>query len=73
MTVPRFHQTWCDLHLHAIADAAHALNALRVAWLDPPDAAPAVLKTRTLTALYNQRPAWLAQSHSAPDRAVWAA
>jgi hypothetical protein len=31
------------------------------------------LKQRTLTQLYNQRPAWLAQAHAALDAAVAAA
>lgn len=31
------------------------------------------LAQRTLTKLYNQRPAWLAQAHAALDRAVAAA
>ena len=31
------------------------------------------LNKRTLTNLYNQRPAWLAHLHAALDRAVWAA
>ncbi len=35
--------------------------------------AAAVLKTRTLTNLYNQRPRWLADAHDALDRAVAAA
>jgi hypothetical protein len=30
------------------------------------------LKKRTLTNLYNQRPAWLDHAHAALDRAVWA-
>ncbi|MGD6125745.1 hypothetical protein QUV32_22420 [Xanthomonas citri pv. citri] len=33
----------------------------------------AQLKARTLTNLYNQRPAWLAQAHAALDAAVAAA
>ena len=57
----------------AIADAAHELNDLREAWLNPPDASAAELKKRTLTNLYNARPAWLAAAHAALDRAVWAA
>lgn len=36
-------------------------------------AAAATLKTRTLTNLYNQRPAWLQQAHAAIDVAVAAA
>ena len=35
--------------------------------------AAAVLKTRTLTNLYNDRPSWLAQRHAALDAAVWSA
>ena len=31
------------------------------------------MKKRTLTALYNQRPTWLAHAHAALDRAVWVA
>ena len=34
------------------------------------DAAAKVLKTRTLTNLYNARPAWLAHAHAALDQAV---
>jgi type II restriction/modification system DNA methylase subunit YeeA len=35
--------------------------------------AAAILKERTLTNLYNQRPQWLADAHEALDRAVAAA
>jgi type II restriction/modification system DNA methylase subunit YeeA len=34
------------------------------------DKAAAILKTRTLTNLYNQRPAWLDHAHKALDQAV---
>ncbi len=34
------------------------------------EAAAKVLKTRTLTNLYNQRPAWLTHAHAALDQAV---
>jgi hypothetical protein len=34
------------------------------------DKAAATLKTRTLTNLYNQRPAWLDHAHRALDQAV---
>ena len=53
--------------------AAQALDERRRAWLDPEGADAAELKKRTLTALYNARPAWLATLHAALDRAVWAA
>ena len=36
-------------------------------------AAAAVLKQRTLTNLYNDRPSWLAQRHASLDAAVWSA
>lgn len=83
----------------AIARAAHALNALRNRWLNPPEwterlpevvplgmsvspypdrivAKPGFekqLSARTLTKLYNERPAWLAQAHEKLDAAVAAA
>lgn len=66
-------EAWRDPRLHAIAHAANDLNELRERWLNPPDASEAELKKRTLTNLYNQRPAWLARAHAALDRAVWAA
>ena len=80
----------------AIAAAAKQLNALREAWLNPPEwvdwvrtpeeeqanfplrpvAKPgheAELKKRTLTNLYNARPAWLANAHRELDAMVAAA
>ena len=86
-------------HATAIAQAAQRLNALREAWLNPPewtervpevvplgmDASPYPDRTvakagfekelaqRTLTKLYNQRPAWLAAAHAQLDAAVAAA
>ena len=45
----------------------------RDAWLNPPDATPEELKKRTLTNLYNARPAWLADAHRKLDEAVFAA
>ena len=77
-----------------IANAAQRLNALRLAWLNPPELvrmvpevvpglpdrvipvdgkASAILAKRTLTALYNQRPTWLANAHAELDAAVAAA
>lgn len=86
-----------------IASAAHALDALRQRWLNPPEwthrvpevvplgmehspypdrieprpgiseADRKALEKRTLTNLYNQRPAWLASAHEALDLAVAAA
>jgi len=62
-----------DARVGAIAQAARDLVAKRDAWLNPPGASEAELKKRTLTALYNQRPTWLAQAHEKLDRAVFAA
>jgi len=57
----------------AIAEAARELVAKRDDWLNPPDASAEELKTRTLTNLYNARPAWLADAHCKLDEAVFAA
>jgi type II restriction/modification system DNA methylase subunit YeeA len=59
-----------DPRVAAIARAARELVAKRDAWLNPPGAGEAELKKRTLTTLYNQRPAWLDLAHRALDRAV---
>jgi hypothetical protein len=62
-----------DSRVTAIAEAAKALDEKRAARLNPPDCPEAELKKRTLTNLYNQRPAWLQMAHATLDRAVWAA
>ncbi len=59
-----------DVRVAAIAQAARELVRLRDGWLNPPGAAEADLKTRTLTNLYNQRPAWLGHAHARLDAAV---
>jgi len=59
-----------DPRVVAIAEAARRLVELRDRWLDPPDLTEAELKKRTLTNLYNARPTWLANAHTALDRAV---
>ena len=59
--------------MKAIAEAARELVRLRDAWLNPPGVAEADLKDRTLTILYNKRPAWLDHAHRVLDRAVFAA
>ena len=59
--------------LHAIADAARDLDDKRRRYLNPEGITAADLKNRTLTNLYNERPAWLEHAHAALDRAVWAA
>jgi type II restriction/modification system DNA methylase subunit YeeA len=70
---PPGQEAWRDPRVHAIAQAARALDEARTARLNPPDADEATLKKRTLTNLYNQRPTWLAHLHAGLDRAVWAA
>ncbi len=42
----------------------------RDAWFNPPGLPKAELKKRTLTNLYNARPAWLAAAHQRLDAAV---
>ena len=75
--------------MEAIAQAARELVEQRERWLAPqqtsevsqPDSlngkaarqTSEVLTKRTLTALYNQRPTWLALAHEKLDRAVFAA
>jgi hypothetical protein len=59
--------------VEAIAGAARELVEKRDAWLNPPDASAEELKKRTLTNLYNARPAWLADAHRKLDEAVFAA
>jgi len=77
-----------------IAEAAKRLDALRNAWLNPPELvriepevvpgfldrtlpvdenAAKLLAKRTLTSLYNERPAWLDHAHAELDAAVAAA
>ncbi len=58
--------------VQAIAAAAADLVAQRDAWLNPPDGLPEKeLQKRTLTNLYNARPAWLAAAHRRLDAAVF--
>jgi hypothetical protein len=59
--------------VEAIAEAARDLVAKRDAWLNPPYTNADELKKRTLTNLYNARPAWLADAHRKLDEAVFAA
>ena len=65
------HEPTDDPRIAAIAEAARRLVGLRDRWLNPPEIAAADLKKRTLTALYNARPTWLANAHNALDRAVF--
>jgi type II restriction/modification system DNA methylase subunit YeeA len=57
----------------AVAEAARELDRLREGWLNPPDADADLLRRRTLTNLYNQRPMWLDRAHQRLDEAVHAA
>ena len=59
--------------VEAISEAARELVGKRDAWLNPPGASAEDLKKRTLTNLYNARPAWLADAHRKLDEAVFAA
>jgi type II restriction/modification system DNA methylase subunit YeeA len=59
-----------DPRVEAIAQAARELVEKRDRWLNPPDAGPAELKTRTLTNLYNARPTWLDMAHKKLDASV---
>ena len=62
-----------DPRVQVIAAAARELNEQRERWLNPPGAAEAELKKRTLTNLYNDRPMWLQLAHARLDAAVAAA
>jgi type II restriction/modification system DNA methylase subunit YeeA len=62
-----------DPRVKTIAAAAKELVERRDAWLNPPNAEPDELMKRTLTNLYNDRPAWLEQIHAKLDAAVFAA
>lgn len=80
---PRYTPTTCfetfpfpepnDAQRDAVAIAAARLNELREGWLNPEGATESQLKKRTLTNLYNQRPAWLANAHATLDAAIAAA
>lgn len=59
-----------DPRVEAIAEAARELVDKRGRWLNPEGAAGADLERRTLTNLYNQRPAWLELAHRKLDEAV---
>jgi type II restriction/modification system DNA methylase subunit YeeA len=56
-----------------IAEAASRLDELRRGWLNAPGLEPEQVEERTLTNLYNQRPAWLGNVHEELDGAVLAA
>jgi hypothetical protein len=56
----------------AIATAASELVEKRDAWLNPPGTSEKERADRTLTNLYNKRPAWLNDAHRKLDEAVFA-
>ena len=60
-------------HVFAISEAARVLAEKRERWLKPEGADARELKKRTLTNLYNARPQWLINAHTALDRAVFTA
>jgi type II restriction/modification system DNA methylase subunit YeeA len=60
-----------DPRVQAIAQAAQELVKLRDNWLNPAGADEKILKTRTLTNLYNQYPTWLKNAHEKLDWAVF--
>jgi hypothetical protein len=69
---PPGHEPKDSPRVSAIAEAARELVEKRDAWLNPPNASAEELKRRTLTNLYNARPAWLVDAHRKLDEAVFA-
>ncbi len=61
------------LLLAGLAPLVPRLDESRRNWLNPEGADEALLKKRTLTNLYNDRPTWLTNTHTRLDRAVFAA
>ena len=59
-----------DPLVRGIAEAARRLHELREGWLNPEGPLVADLRQRTLTNLYNERPAWLDTAHRQLDEAV---
>jgi hypothetical protein len=59
--------------LDSVPAAAQELDERRNAWLNPPGADENELRKRTLTNLYNERPAWLRMAHERLDAVVFAA
>jgi type II restriction/modification system DNA methylase subunit YeeA len=80
---PRYTPTTCfetfpfpqpaDDQVERVGEAARNLVRLREGWLNPPGFSPTDLEIRTLTKLYNERPAWLQDAHAALDTAVFTA
>ncbi len=70
---PPSHEPKDSLLVENIAASVRELLEKRDAWLSPPHATEAEIKERTLTNLYNARPAWLEEAHRKLDEAVFAA
>jgi type II restriction/modification system DNA methylase subunit YeeA len=70
---PPGHEPQSSPLVKAITETARELLEKRDAWLNPPNASAEELKRRTLTNLYNARPAWLVDAHRKLDEAVFAA
>ena len=70
---PPGHEAQDSAMVRGIAAAAGELVSKRDDRLNPPDASQEELKKRTLTNLYNARPAWLADVHRKLDEAVFTA
>ena len=62
---------WARMVTNQNSDGIGTARYVRLVPAD--DKAAAALKKRTLTNLYNERPAWLANAHRALDEAVFAA
>ncbi len=62
-----------DERVQEISEAAKRLDDLRCNWLNPEGISESELKKRTLTNLYNARPAWLHHAHETLDNAVFKA
>ena len=62
-----------DPRVKAIATAASELVEKRDAWLNPPGISEKERADRTLTNLYNKRPAWLTDVHRKLDETVFVA
>ena len=59
--------------VRAIAEKARLLHERREGWLRSEGSLVSYRRQRTLTNLYNERPAWLARAHRQLDEAVFAA
>lgn len=71
MDVVAFQRKWIDASREiAIGGTVKKLDELRNNWLNSEGASDVDLKKRTFTNLYNWKPTWLQNAHTALDRAV---